>query len=218
MTDDVNNFFIPSDPEEIKKLIGNTAKYQKANVLVHCRGKVHKLGWLQFGADGSFYFQFHMSQPVRKTGLAIEKDGLIQPLSAGDLSNVPDERLTNLHFSLHPRGACHLRSEDRKPIAEANVGEWLPLEEPKTLAYVHTPPIQDLPVRPLGKAEKFSDRVFKGRNPEGGLRVTITLLPPDMIVRARNDALLGLSKRFNVLVTFQVVPPTAMGFHFATGL
>jgi hypothetical protein len=190
-----------------KDIFGKTAKFQKAKLLVAFEGQLYKVGWFSFARDGGFYAQFNYKEPITAIGQAVQSSGAIKKITEEDVSHIPLDDRCDVHLSLHPSGQFHVRSGERRPVVEIDVGHWLPLTTPRPLGHLFSPAVRSLPKQ---KDCGGQDRVTAVSCLDCGVRATITLLPllPVGYV-LREPALMGVSPRFNICVSIsEVNPPT----------
>lgn len=192
---------------------GKTGRFQKANLLAQHAGQLYKVGWIRFASDGGLYVQFHQNQPILIIGEAVQNGELLKPMTCKDVSTIPERERVNIHFSLHPTGKAQVRSGDKPPLVEINIGPWLPLKQPCLLAYLYSPPIGELPRQ---QTRKNQDRIFSVDSITAGVRATITLLPKGFA--PTRPALMGASSRYNIMVEVHLVEPATPGICFAKNL
>ena len=194
--------------------LGKTSKYMKANLLAETDGNRYKVGWFRFASDGGFHAQFHYTEPVTAAGEEVLSEGLLKPLTEVDLTSVPEAHRHDVHLSLHPSGRLHVRSRENPCLVAIDVGPWLPLQEPRLLGYLFSPPLRQLAFQ---ATFKFQDRVFVVNDLDCGLRATITLLPKKPIWPARK-VLMGVCRKWNVGIEIEAVKPATPGIHLMTTL
>jgi hypothetical protein len=188
-------------------VMGSTDKHRRLNILVSSGGQVHRIGWLLFGKDASFYIHQTGRVPIVEVGTAIPTGGNLVPIKRFSTTDLPLSCRTGCHISLHPSGEAHIRASTGKVLTVARIGQWLPVQKRFVFAYWFTGPIRALPIAPTGAQEGFPVP-----DSSKSLRLEIVICPPQRIgdrvgvPYCNNTLFVGGSPHYWILLNGYIIP------------
>jgi hypothetical protein len=184
---------------------------------VSSQGKAHKIGWLEFGRDGSLYLQIYASQPIVDIGTAVLKNSILTKTASQGVGTIPLDERTGVHLSLHPSGKVHIRRGRKRPIVVTHLGCWLPVIVPFVFALVFTEAVNSLPrVQAKGQMYDVPD-------PGDSLRLEVVISPlyedagQAHVPLCKSTVCVGFSPRYAVLLNLTPIQSCEPHIFFLSG-